>query len=342
MSELTFYCDMQAVCKSCVLYIPPYQCCYQEFLLTRRECNFRKCYFSRVCPHADPQAFKNKEFLLSNSLGEQTNNVFRNVATAFPSAFIPEVMPMKKEAQDAISIAKDVKVPIIAVSLQNFFRGIDETLALRRARKLGLHQFFGFSGEIILTTDVKNRLCDWFAENPHYFKMLLEQLEPNYVTTLDTYTHSNVPACISRLKMMETTLSTNNFLNLKTKIIGLSLGATPKQVYDYTTLLMKMGCKIIAHPVYEFRKTADTDSIRWRLRISQKLGAKTLLLSCGAGVSSRMRVYSDYYSTWSWFSSINSRIIQTREKRMLKLKKMMKLGKGCSEQSHLEVNELWA
>ncbi len=302
MSELTFYCDMQAVCKSCVLHIPPYQCCYQEFLLTGRECNFRKCYFSRVCPHADPEGFKNKEFLLSKALGGQTNRTFRNIATSFPSAFIPEVMPMKKEARDAIKIVKDVRVPIIAVSLQNFFQGIHEKLALDRARKVGLHKFFDFPGEIILTTDVKDRLCDWFAENPPYFKMLVEQLEPNYVTTLDTYTHSNLPACISRLKMMEATLSTNNLINLKSKIIGLSLGATPVQVYDYSNALMKMGCKIIAHPVYEFRKAADTDSIRWRLRISQYLEAKTLLLSCGAGVSSRMRVYSNYYSTWSWFS----------------------------------------
>jgi hypothetical protein len=242
---------------------------------------------------------------------------------------------MGKDNQEALSIAKDIDVPIIAVSLQNFFRGTHETLLLRRARQSGLHHFFGYSGEIILTTDVKDRLCDLFVENPDYFRAMAEQLKPDYLTTFDTYTYSNVPACIARIKILEVMLSSYRLMDLSCKIVGLALGATPDQVYNHVEVLTKLGCKIIAHPVYEFRKEADTDSIRWRILLSKKLGAKVLLLSCSPGLTARRRVYSDYYSSWSWFSSVSSRDGNAHRKRRTKLLRMISLAKKCSEQAHL-------
>jgi hypothetical protein len=326
---------MKDVCKSCVLCRSPFQCCYHEFSLTQRECNFAKCFFTPYCAHANLKAFKNREKQLLKALNETSGVHFHNAATSLPRHFIPEIMPMKKDQQRALSIIRDVHVPIIAMSLQNFFRGTSETIMLRKARKKGLHQFFEYSGEIVLTTDVKDRLCDRFVENPNYFKAIIEQLKPDYVTTFDTYTYANIPGSVARLKMLEVQLSMRHLMDLDCKIIGLALGATPDQVYDYVDLLRKLGCKIIAHPVYEFRKKADTDSIRWRIWLSRKLGAKVLLLSCSPGFTYRMRVYSDYYSTWSWFSSVSSKDRNAHRKRRTKLLQMIRLAKKCSEQAKL-------
>lgn len=338
MNTPIFHCDIKDLCQSCVLVCHPFQCCYQEFLLTQRECNYAKCLSGKACPHKGLTEFKNRLLAASKALNESGDIRFKNPATMLPSAFIPEIMPMKKERIEAISIAKNVGVPIIAVSMQNFFRGTHETLFLRKAKQIGLHRFFNYSGEIVLTTDVHDRLCDCLVEYPQYFQGLVEQLNPDYVTTLDTYTHSNVPACVARVKMLEAVLSSRVLLDLKSKVIGLALGATPFQVYTHVDSLMKMGCRIVAFPVFEFRKFADNDSIRWRLRISQKLCAKSLLLSCSAGVSCRMRVYSNYYSTWSWFSSISSKVSNAHEKRRLRLRKMLEFGKSCSEQIPLKVD----
>lgn len=326
---------MKNICKSCVLCRSPFQCCYHEFFLTQRECNFAKCFFTPYCAHANLKSFKNKEEHLLKALNETSGGLFHNTATSLPVHFIPEIMPMKKDQQRAMSIVKDVDAPIIAVSLQNFFRGASETILLRKARKKGLHQFFDYSGEIVLTTDVKDRLCDRFIENPNYFKAIVEQLKPNCVTTFDTYTYANIPASIARIKMLEVQLSMRHLMDLDCKIIGLALGATPDQVCYYVDLLRKSGCKIIAHPVYEFRKKADTDSIRWRIWLSRKLGAKVLLLSCSPGFTYRMRVYSDYYSTWSWFSSVSSKDRNAHRKRRTKLLQMIGLAKKCSEQAKL-------
>jgi hypothetical protein len=330
-----FYCDMKGICKSCVQCRPPFQCCYHEFLLTQRECNFAKCFFTPYCPHANMESYKDKEEHLLKTLNEMSGIFFQNAATNLPTHFIPEIMPMNNDRKRAISIAKNVDSPIIAVSLQNFFRGTRENLLLRKARKNGLHRFFDYSGEIVLTTDVKDRLCDRFTENPRYFRTIVEQLKPNYLTTLDTYTYANIPASIARIKMLEARLSMRHLVELDCGIIGLALGATPDQVFSYVDILMKLGCKIIAHPVYEFRRKADTDSIRWRTWLSRKLGAEVLLLSCSPGFTHRMRVYSDYYSTWSWFSSVSSKDRDAHRKRRTKLQKMMDLANKCSEQAEL-------
>lgn len=176
--NLEFYCDLKGLCRSCVLCRPPFQCCYQECSLTQRECNFSKCSFSSVCPHANLKSFESRDQDMAKTLDILSGNRFKNTAARLPSHFIPEIMPMRQERQEAISIAKSAKVPVIAVSLQNFFHGIHETILLREARKRGLHKFMDYSGEIILTTDVKDRLCDHFVQNPVYLRAIIEQLGP--------------------------------------------------------------------------------------------------------------------------------------------------------------------
>ena len=337
METQEFSCNLKNLCQDCVLDSYPFQCCYQEFLLTKKNCDFEKCFFKKICPHSNLDLFKVKETVLLKAVEEQHQMSFNNPALTLPGAFIPEVMPFK-QGHTALAIAKKVNAPIVAVSLQNFFQGRDETLMLRKARRYGLHKFFNYSGQILLTTDVRDRLCDYFTESTYYFRKLVDELKPDYVTTLDTYTYSNVPAAIARLKTQEAMLSSMALIGLDSKTIGLALGATPCQVYFHVKSLKDMGCKIIAYPVYELRKYAENDSIRWRLRISQKLGVKSLLLSCSAGVSSRMRVYSDYYSTWSWFSSISSKDPCANDKRKKRLQRMVELGKNCSKQKILRLD----
>ena len=333
--KLEFHCDMRSLCKSCVLCRAPFQCCYQEFLLTERECNFGKCFFTPYCPHANLKSFQKKEATLIEALERIGTLRFQKPAVSLPSHFIPEIIPKSKDQQKSLAIVKDIGAPVTAVSLQNFFRGVHETSSLGKARRIGLHEFFDYDGRILLTTDVKDRLCDHFLENLNYFKGIIEQLAPDYLTTFDTYTYSNIPASIARVKTLEATAALYHLIDLDCKIIGLALGATPDQVYNHVELLTKLGYKIVAHPVYEFRKKADTDSIRWRIWLSRKLGAKVLLLSCSPGFTYRMRLYSDYYSTWSWFSSVSSKDRNAHKKRRVKLVQMIKLAKKCSEQVKL-------
>lgn len=287
------------------------------------------------------KSYKNHEKRIAENFEQSENWVFKNPATKLPSFFVPEIMPMRNERETAISMVKAAGVPIIAISLQNFFHGKREKSLLTEARKRGLHDFLNYAGEIVLTTDVDDQLCNKFMENPAYFVSLVRKLEPEYLTTFDTYTYSNVPACISRLKMLETLISMKNLADLDCKIIGLALGATPAQVFNYVRTLMTMGCRIIAHPVYEFRRGKDPDnnySIRWRILLSREQKAKVMLLSCSPSITGRMRVYADYYSSWSWFSSVKSQDQKVYEKRKAKLARMIKLGNKHSGQIFFRAN----
>lgn len=155
------------------------------------------------------------------------------------------------------------------------------------------------------------------------------------MTTFDTYTYNNIPAGIARIKMLEVASSLRHLMDSEAKIIGLAIGSTPDQVYMYVEFLTRLGCKIIAQPVYEFRRGADTDSIRWRIWLTRELGVKVFLLSCSPGFTIRRRVYADYYSSWSWFSSVSSRDRVECKKRRAKLIRMLTLSKKCSEQARL-------
>ena len=340
-SNMEFHCDLKGLCVSCVTSLPPFQCCYQEFLLTKRECNFGRCFFTKYCPHANINSFREKQKAVLNLLKYDRKAIFKNPATSLPANFVPEVMPMKKECEQALAILKEVETPIIAVSLQNFFDGVRETSLLTRARRDGLNKFFDYSGQILLTTDVKDRLCDKFVENVNYFRALIESLKPDYLTTFDTYTYSNIPACISRIKMQQALASSRKLVDLDCKTIGLSLGATPDQVLEYVKELKKMGSRIVAFPVYEFRKKNDTFSIRWRIFLARKLKLKTLLLSCSPGSSAQRKVYADYYSSYSWFASTNSRKQNAFERRKKRVIRMIDLGVKHSKQRSLLGDQKW-
>jgi len=336
-SKLGFYCDIEDVCRSCVMCNIPFECCYNEFQRTKRPCNFRKCFFTEYCPHANLKSFKAKESRTIDLSEHPTTGVFKSPATNLPSSFIPEVMPSRRDRERAMAVIKDVDVPGVAISMQNFFRGTRGNSLLSEARRLGLHEFLNYGGEIVLTTDVNDSLCDKFVENPDYFVTVVKKLRPDYLTTFDTYTYSNVPACVARLKINEVLSSMDKLLNLDCRIIGLALGATPIQVKDYTQELITMGCHLVAHPVYEFRKGKypDTYSIRWRARLSRNLKARVLLLSCSPGVTARMKVYADYYSCWSWFSSVRSKGDKAYEERRARLSKAIELAKKYSQQTFL-------
>jgi hypothetical protein len=141
--------------------------------------------------------------------------------------------------------------------------------------------------------------------------------------------------------MQQTLASSRKLVDLDCKIIGLSVGATPDQVFEYVEELKKMGSRVIAFPTYEFRKKNDTFSIRWRILLSRKLKLKTLLLSCSPGSSAQRKVYADYYSSYSWFSSTNSRKPNAFDRRKKRVIRMIDLGEKYSKQRTLLGEQNW-
>jgi len=303
--------------------------------VTGIECDLARCSFHKYCP-----ASKGKKYIheLINNLScefsskSQKGLAFQEVASSLPSAYIPEVRPVGREKDEAIRVVKELDIPIIAVSLSKFYRGLTETSSLRRALRAGLHKFMRFEGKILLSTDVQDPLCDKFTNNPRYFKRIAENLTPDYITTLDTYSYYNIPACISRIKMLQILVADYDLVDLTMKVIGLVVGGGVRQVLQCALQLQRMGCGVICYPVYEMRRYHDTYSIRARTEVLKTTGAPVALLSCTPGTRKNERVYANYYSSLSWFSMIGKHT-KVNFSRKEKLSKLIKLAQECSKQA---------
>jgi len=157
----------------------------------------------------------------------------------------------------------------------------------------------GFEGHILLTTDVRDKLCEHFLRYPLKLRYDIEGLDPTYVTTLDASTYYNVPAAVSLFNIYRTIIALGNLTGIKSHFIGLTLGSNTLQLLWHGKTLLSLGCNILATPLYELRRSGHHDLARHRVDKLRELGAKVLALSCSPS-RGRKLVRADYYSSWSW------------------------------------------
>src|SRR5438445_5674341 len=158
-------CDLLPVCQNCNAVEEPYECCYWDNG-KGDSCNLDKRTF-----HVNHSILKTADWRdqLSNAR-ERAQDVISSVKLAgaeslhFP--FIPEVKLGRKDRSRSLSIIRKLDVPIIAVSLGEFYNGARPRKRLARARKQGLSVYLGFEGHILLTTDVRDKLCEHFLRYP--------------------------------------------------------------------------------------------------------------------------------------------------------------------------------
>jgi hypothetical protein len=222
-------------------------------------------------------------------------------AHSFNSHFIPEVKLADRDRAKALEIVRRLEVPIIAVSLGEFFDGTRKLKRFYRAQAVGLHKFLGFDGDMILTTDVSDSLCEYFLRRPKELKRTVNTLLPTFVTTPDTSCYHNLPATVSRYNIDRAIVATADLAETATEVVGLALGSNSLQLLDHVKILKKIGCAIIAVPLYEFRRSRQTDIARHRIKlVKSESGAAVFALSCTPW-NGRNLIRAKYYSSWSWF-----------------------------------------
>ena len=241
------------------------------------------------------------ESLEAEAISAIDNVHFRNVAKELPSAYVPEVRPVGRDFRWGIKIVNAVKAPVIAVSLEKFYSGIhDETRQLLQAKRQGIHRYLGYDGEVLLTTDVRDQLCDYLVAKPDYFAKTINQLSPDYVTTLDSYTYCDLPTYIATINIRRTLKTLPSLQDLQCKVIGLVLGSNTGQVLAFAESLVRCGIKLLAYPSYEHRRHELDILLRRRIRILKAvLKLPVLALSCSA--DPKWDTSADYYSSLSWF-----------------------------------------
>lgn len=314
-------------CGTCTLLGFSDECCLYECHVLNYHCDCTNCFFKTECPYFSDTFREQYISLLDKCLS--TSYIFNNVAKDLPSSYVPEVKVSGKN-KASISIINDLGLPIIAISLQEFInplstRKVSKKLAV--AMKKGLHDFLKYDGEIILTLDVRDELCNDILRRPNFYIDIFNKLVPEYVTTFDAYTYLNIPSAISTLKMLQVYVANSFLVNFDGRVIGLQLGATPFQLYLFTKALLKQNLKIIAVPAYELRRQKLDKIIQYRLDLIRSLGGKTFALSCGPGIAKNRSIYANFYSTFSWYS-----FTMNPQKRVEKLHKMINVARDNSLQ----------
>lgn len=228
-----------------------------------------------------------------------TSSVTLAGAASLHFPFIPEVKLGPRDRTRSLSIIRKLEVPIIAISLGEFYNGTRALRRLAAARRQGLSSYLCFDGRILLTTDVRDSLCEHFLRNPVELRHDIEALDPTYVTTPDASTYYNVPASISLLNICRTVGILEKLVDVKSKFVGLALGSNTPQLLWHARILLSIGCNVLATPLYELRRSGHDDLARHRVDRLRGLGAKVLALSCSPSRGKKL-VRADYYSSWSW------------------------------------------
>ena len=153
----------------------------------------------------------------------------------------------------------------------------------------------------MLTTDVRDRLCDFFLDKPDYFVEMVNALAPEYLTTFDSYTYNDIPTYISEIGICRTLIGLEYLEQTDAKLIGLVLGSNSSQVLAHSRKLVSAGIKLLAYPSYEFRRQRMDEVLGSRLRLLHHyLTLPVLALSCSANPA-RRTIQAEYYSSLSWF-----------------------------------------
>lgn len=324
-------CDLANVCQTCNALEAPWECCYWDSK-NGGLCRFHGSSFhvghSKLTSHSWASA-------LESSLSKAENivsSVRLSSQDSFPSPFIPEVKLGIKNSSRALAIIRETGVPIIAVSLGEFYNGTRELARLRVARTLGMRRLLHFDGQVLLTTDVPDELCEHFLRHPEALRDTVKCLNPDFVTTPDTSCYHNIPAAISLYNICRAVIATGYLVDVNAKVVGLALGSNTNQLLQHARSLIKMGCKILAVPLYEFRRLGLHQLARHRVTLLRRdSGAKTLALSCSPWRGERL-ILADYYSSWSWFPFSSG--ASSLEEGVLKLNRFLQ---RCREHSSQEV-----
>jgi len=330
-SRLCFVCSKQA-------------CCYHKYL--EGEIN---CRHTCICRPLCKSSANKREKAIEIDFNEIPEFVkvgrIKNPCIGIPasSRYIPQIPVRLREAKNALKLVDEAELDAIAISLGDFFTpNGDFNKYYREAKIRKLHNYLDYDGYILLTTDIKDFLCDQLSRSK--LIDMIYSLEPNGVTTYDTYCYDDQPSFVTQIKMVEALKGTREtFDELNTEAIGLAIGPPNKLFEWYSSCLVEMGGKVLAIPCYEVRvrgkKQERVGPISHRIKFLRDNfpSAEIILLSVSA--SRAFKVFSaDYYSSLTWFIVKEKNRVRKNKLRLERLLRYKQLTKKYGSQRMVSLN----
>jgi len=213
------------------------------------------------------------------------------------SKFVPEI---DTTDQRSWFWREGVPLPMIFVPLWQLLLNED---ALSKASSMGLHDYLGFTGKILLSTVMPDELIDKLAMDD--YSKLIKDLRPDATMVPDNYTYTDVPLHQSWSQTIRLASFANDFLELDIPAIGLVKGGNLRQMEWIIHREMEMGYVSFAMPARELYEESSLDeylpyvlTILKRNAEAQKREFELLLY----GIGKKLRRYKGIsYSNLSWF-----------------------------------------
>jgi len=193
-----------------------------------------------------------------------------------------------------------IQLPMIFVPLWQLLLKED---MLSKASSMGLHDYLGFDGKILLSTVMPDELIDKLRMED--YTKLIHDLRPDATMVPDNYTYTDVPLHQSWSQTIRLASFANDFLELGIPAIGLVKGGNLRQIEWIIRREMEMGYISFVMPARELYSEGSLDEYLPYVLMTLKRNARfherefeLLLYGIGQNLS---RYKGICYSNLSWF-----------------------------------------
>src|SRR5713226_1748624 len=115
-------CDLANLCGTCNALEAPWECCYWDEKQGSAD-RFQDLIFHANHGRLHSQSWRSQLDVAHKEAGEVISTLQVKEAQSFNSHFIPEVKLADRDRAKALEIVRRLEIPIIAVSLGEFFDG---------------------------------------------------------------------------------------------------------------------------------------------------------------------------------------------------------------------------
>lgn len=330
-------CPLDFLCRYCRPDLMRICCLFNNVLrMGLGRCNNIQCSNNDDCNDALTGLILPEYIPTMRTFAKIHYNV-KEVCKGFRSHFIPtiDISPIKK-AQDQINIIRKVELDAISISLSGLISS-NKNKIIKDNFKVDLHNLLDFDGKIMLTSNIRDNLCEKLLKNSDRYIEELKILKPDIITTFDANFYIDQPLFIT-LYQMSRILKANGVLG-KTNIEQICL--IPPIVHPFFEIMidkaLQLNYKVLGVPLLEINRdkiyryrAKIVNSLNW---FKEKKKFKSLLIS----TNPKSSLLVDYFCSQSWVKIKNGKNL-TEKERARKLERRLIESVNKSKNAYYQKN----
>lgn len=316
-------CPLYYLCRYCQSGIRRVCCLFNSIILKGLKfCENYSCCNYFHCNNA-LNGYILPEYIPTKIILKKIHYSVKKPCNSFSSHFIPsfDISPIQK-AKEQIEIIKKVNLDAISLRLSSIISNSPKKI-IKDNYRVDLHQLLDFEGKIMLTTNIRDSICEKLLNNVDKFIEELIILKPDIITTFDANFYIDQPLFITLYQMFRILKANERLKDLDIYQIFLA----PPLVYPFFEIMielaLKLNYKAIGIPLLEInrdrlkRYRSDLiNSLNW---FKMKNNFKSMLIS----TNPNSKLLVDCFSSQSWVKIKNGKNL-TKKIKIIKWEKRLR------------------